>query len=36
MNKVYMGSEDDAKEKQSSIVVPIDDIDTVEIGRAHV
>ena len=29
MNKVYMGSEDDAKEKQSSIVVPIDDMDTV-------
>ena len=29
MTNIVMSSEDDAKEKQSSIVVPIDDMDTV-------
>lgn len=29
MTNIVMNSEDDAKEKQGSIVVPIDDMDTV-------
>ena len=29
MTNIEMNSEDDAKEKQGSIVVPIDDMDTV-------
>ena len=29
MTRVVMGSEDENKEKQNSIVVPIDDMDTV-------
>ena len=33
MTKVFMGSENENKEKQSSIVVPIDeDMDTVSSG----
>ena len=29
MSNILMSSEDDAKEKQNSIVVPMDDLDTV-------
>ena len=29
MMNIFMGSEDENKEKQNSIVVPIDDMDTV-------
>ena len=29
MTNIEMNSEDDAKEKQGSIVIPIDDMDTV-------